>query len=447
MSGTLTLPTDSRDTKVYDVVYRGEPGRLTLTSKTFHYQADHVDAAIKCSWARVEKRQLSPPSAPTPLLKLVLVSGRTVVFEVASLRQLLELVKTVKDRMEANAPAAPEQAKNDDDYNNNNNNNNKSKAAPTKNSRMRYSANTEFMDTSDVKQKKGSIQRDNENENENGDIEDANPKAKPPISPTTKSTASDSQQQRRSSTGSQPPPVLTDQDEFLSQAHDKRNDSRRTLCYCPWDSVWCWLCLALFLAIVGLIVTLIVLFGLDNNNTNTIKHSSKPLCKDTASDTSKCPPDSGLEELYGIRSVEYVWAPDFVRLEYYISDYILNDSINLTVLDGVDCRGSDDQIVPLNNSWLKSELVDGAPVDGGANLYNEGKGTRQFDVVLQPIAGSDLTQAPFYTTNTANVDKAFLRVCVVFQIFYNKIDGFTESVEVRRNEMSRETTLRASWGI
>lgn len=443
MSVTATpplLPTDSsRETpKVYEVSYRGEPGKLTLHRKTFHYQADHVDATIQCSWARVEQRQLSPPNAPTPLLKLVLVSGRTAVFEVASLRLLLQLVKDVKERMEANQPiaaAAPEQAKNENDDNDDNDKEDK-KAPPTKNRRMRHFTNTEDTDR-DVKKKKRAAQR--YTANGDIDIEQAHRTTKRPTSPTTKSTASDSQHDQ--------PPVLTGQDEFLSQSHDKRNNSRRTLFYCPWDSVWCWLCLALFLAIVGLMVTLIVLFGFDNNDNNS-GSSGKPLCKGTAPDGSPCPPDSGLEKRYGIRSVEYVWAPAFVRLEYYISDYILTDSIGFTLLDGVECRGSENQPVPLNNTWIKSELVDGAPIDGGANLYNEGRGTRKLELVLSPLPGSDLTQAPFYSTNTASVDvKAFLRICVTFQVFYNKMDGFTETVEVRRNVVPWKRKRRASRGI
>ncbi|CAB9510820.1 expressed unknown protein [Seminavis robusta] len=455
---TTTTPTTTTfETKVYDVTYKGEPGRLTLANKFFHYEANFIEATIKCSWARVDRRQLSPPGADNYLIKLVLASGKTAVFEVETLPILLKLVKDVKARMEANKPKedSEEQAKKPEAFQDEE----ETKRQKKKN---RFSVNTEYIsmkdlskdpstenstegpDNNDVEQGKQPDDKDNKDNKDK--MKDASHRR----SQLRRSNRANSR--RRNSSKGPHPPVLAGQDPYLSQAHDKRDDSRRTICYCPWDSVWCWMCLCVFLALVVTIIVLVVLFVIpnDNNNNNNpwirnYQPKQGPLCKDVTDDLSKCPPDDGMEYRYGIRSVEYNWGPDNVRLEYAISDYILDTSMDFFVMDGVNCRGSDDKNVPKETPWLKFQLVDGAPEDGGPNVYNEGRGTRQFDIDIDLLASSNqLATAPFYFPNTAGDNKAFLRLCVNFQVFYNRLEGFTERKEVNYIENALELNMDVS---
>lgn len=84
-----------------DVSYKGEPGHLTVNDKVFHYQSDTSKTSVKCSWARVEKRQLSPESAKAHMVKLILVSGKSAVFTVRDRETLEELRNDMQLRMEA----------------------------------------------------------------------------------------------------------------------------------------------------------------------------------------------------------------------------------------------------------------------------------------------------------------------------------------------------------
>jgi TFIIH p62 subunit, N-terminal domain len=84
-----------------NVTYKQETGTLTLNDKMFHFQANEPSkTSVKCSWARVEKRQLSPPSAAQHMIKLLLVSGKTAVFTVKDRATLEELRNDCQSRME-----------------------------------------------------------------------------------------------------------------------------------------------------------------------------------------------------------------------------------------------------------------------------------------------------------------------------------------------------------
>lgn len=403
----------SSSKKSYEnVIYKGETGTLTLTQKFFHYQANIADASVKCNWARVEKRQLSPPGAEKPLLKLILSSGRTTVFEVDSTSTLLDLVKEAKARMEqAEQEPKPPQAL---------------EQAPE--------PQLDSVDSPTSKRKSAKEKREEEGENANNKPKTKRSSVKP--QPRRKDNKDDNDdgdeeapKKRRSSTSSATPPRLPGTaDPFLTQAKDRRDDSRATICYCCWDSIYCWICLAATVVLVLGIAVLIYFFAIKDKGGSHDRKNSLEQCADPMSPS--CPPDDGLEDRYGIRAVEYVWTTNEVRLEYYISDYILDSSVDFVVYDGVECRDSQDEEVPKDNEWLKVQLMDGAPQDGGANLYNEGKGTRQFDIVLSPRTESRLQDAPFYAINSAAVDRAFLRVCVGFHVHYNQIDGFNQTIEV-----------------
>ena len=70
-----------------DVGYKGEPGTLTVNDKIFHYQAHSTKTSVKCSWARVEKRQLSPETAKAHMIKLILYF---IIFVTLSRRTMKE---------------------------------------------------------------------------------------------------------------------------------------------------------------------------------------------------------------------------------------------------------------------------------------------------------------------------------------------------------------------
>ena len=84
-----------------DVNYKGKAGSLTLNDKVFHYQANNTKTSVKCSWVRVEKRQLSPETANQNMIKLVLVSGKTAVFTVKNRVVLEEMRNDMQNRMDA----------------------------------------------------------------------------------------------------------------------------------------------------------------------------------------------------------------------------------------------------------------------------------------------------------------------------------------------------------
>lgn len=509
LSGSFVTPPELLASKQYPVFYHSEPGILTLTDKVFHYQSHDTspdkNASVKCSWARVEKRQLSPPGTGHPQLKLVLVSGRTAVFEVEKLPQLLALVKDVKLRMDcaverkahqeqeklaqenerlanqqeedlkAEEEEAAAQATNKsplippsgppypppppppttgfedesihlEDLNADNakpvsavaSNNKKGAMPPKKDDGLRGSKNR-----ASVAPVLPPLTEENDDNKSSSalDVEQAPGKDSPGKESTASTTDSD---RARDST---PSTVIvsedfdtikkgdgeedTDEEDKKKASDDEDSASQQSRkkggCLAFLDNSWSWMCLVMTLIAIALfaVVLYLLLGNGDDGNSSLVTPPPGVNC-----DEIECPPDYGLEGRYGIRRVDYVWTPEYLRLEYIISDYILDGSINFAVWDGQDCRGKDQQVNVKNNTFLWVELVDSPEVDGGTNLYNEGKGKRHLDILIRLLGGVDVTTAPFYVQNGV-VGMSWYRFCVGFYINYNQVDDYTGLVEVR----------------
>ncbi|CAB9516589.1 expressed unknown protein [Seminavis robusta] len=341
------------DTETYaNVTYKQENGTLTLNDKVFHYQADAPSkTSVKCSWARVEKRQLSPASSKQHMIKMLLVSGKTAVFTVKNRQMLEDLRTSCQAHMEA------------------------AKAAKA---------------IEDPKKSIRQSQRDTE-------------------------AAMDSQ--RHSS-------VTSWRDEPVNNKNDKRDDDRDRDRFCAGCCAGTTFCLILICIICLLLaVTCFLIYWFVLKDTDAVQNVLKETgIKDK--DRSR-PPDVGEESRYGIRAVHHEWDSDEVSLQYELSDYIMDDSVKFILYDGLDCRLSDKDITR-DNQWLFIFLNN--PVgDGGAKLYNEGRGTRDFEVHFTLNKGQ-ITDAPFFTPN--GLDAGRLSFCVGLSVSYNKVDYWEYTEEV-----------------
>ncbi|CAB9516588.1 expressed unknown protein [Seminavis robusta] len=338
-----------------NVAYKQENGTLTLNDKVFHYQADAPSkTSVKCSWARVEKRQLSPASSKQHMIKLLLVSGKTAVFTVKN-RQMLEDLRT---SCQAHIEAA--------------------KAAHA--------------------------------------IEDP----KRSIRQSQRDTTMDSQQRNASVTSWHDEPV-NDED------YSKKN--LNTLCSL--------ICAGMICCIILMCIQffLIYWFHLKEDVQTIFTETTGSIMED---DRSR-PPDVGKESRYGIRSVNHEWDSDEVSLQYQLSDYIMDDSVKFILYDGLDCRRSDKDITR-DNQWLFIFLNN--PVgDGGAKLYNEGRGSRDFEVHFTLNKGQ-ITYAPFFTPN--GLDAGRLSFCVGLSVSYNKVDYWEYTKEVNAVERAVQMDIDLS---
>lgn len=342
------------DAETYgDVTYKGEKGMLVVTDKVFHYTANGASkTSVKCSWGRVEKRQLSPENSDVHMIKFVLVSGKTAAFELPDRAALEELRKDAQSRMEL------------------------AKQQDVKSSRR--ASETGFGDPST---RSG---RDWVDE---------------PSERVTKRTSN--VQRRRSSTSG------------------SRNGD--ACGWCCFGTLVCWLCVCIICILIALVAFLIYWFVVKDNEENVLKTIG---IDDSPTVDRNRPPDVGEEERYGIRSVYHDWDQDSVTLQYKLSDYIMDNSIQYRLYDGLDCRNSNKDITRDGN-WLFIDLK--LPADGGADLTNDGRGSRDVDIHFTLNKG-EISEAPFFLPN--GLEKARLNFCMGLIVNYNQVDYWSQVEEV-----------------
>ena len=385
----------------YNVRFKGEAGKLTLTDKIFSFQKDLNDDddstnknVVKCGWAHVTKRQTSPPNATQPMLKLFLASGRTAVFQVDDLTTLIGVLKDVKLRMEQHTTARAQEAET---------------------------------------QKKLRGTGTDTNTNQGGrvvrDLEQAR---------TSRTTKSRSQSAQIS-----PSPLVTVTSSTADPSEDEDGNSKNI-----WDrKMWRWLFILTTVVAMGLAAAFIYLLvtslgddsrGSSSSSSSFSKNNNQPVTDLTGCQATDmgCPPDWGLESRYNIRTTHYVWSPAMVTLEYIISDYILDTSVDYITYHDGDC-GNKDKLFSQqpqqdsDNSWIRVELVDAAIIDGGANLYNQGKGNRQFDILVKLLSNINIREAPFFEASSSDdEEKGTVNLCVGFLIHYNQVNGYQGKVVV-----------------
>jgi len=345
----------------------------------------------KCGWSHVVKRQTSPPNATQLMIKLFLASGKIAIFQVDDLATLIRLLKDVKARMEY------------------------------------Y----------EEQQKQQQLQMQRQRQQQQNQV--------------LSSSNRQEQQQRPVSKSIFPfkmikPIHSTNAEEEVKDVDDRNNHNNTP------SSIWeqqLWLGLCLVLSLVAFILAGMVIYLLLVGNTSDgeddadlrmgLFNTNIPVtdltgCQDT---DIGCPPDYGWESRYKIKAVHYVWSTSIVQIEYVISDYILDNSVDSVIqisTDTTDCGNTDgvpptpSQATPLQeyNSWLNIELINPSILDAGANLYNEGKGKRQFELHLKLLPNSNITDAPFFQPAVAEESATGLDgtvyVCATFLIKYNSYD-------------------------
>ena len=344
--------TTANTTKVLsNVTYKQEIGTLTLNEQVFHFQANAPSkTSVKCSWARVEKRQLSPASSDQHMIKLLLLSGKLAIFSVKDRATLEELRHDCQIRMDA--------AKNIQDPPNN-------------------------------RQSTTSTMGGSSNRSHSQRV-------------TTTTTTWEDEPIRQKST-----------------ANDKGADCCGWVCV---TSAFC--CFLFFVLLLLMAVAAFLIYWFIFRDPETVNDVLVNTGIRDPEDKSK-PPDYGQEARYGIRTpVNNDWNQDQLTLKYKLSDYILNDSISYRLYDGLKCReGSND--ITGNNQYLVMTLV--PPDDGGANLNNEGRGTRQFDLRVELNKGL-IADAPFFKPQ--GLEAAVLEYCVGLSVIYNKVEYWGQEQEV-----------------
>ena len=341
------------DTETYgDVTYKGEKGMLVVTDKVFHYTANGASkTSVKCSWARVEKRQLSPDTSAVHMLKLVLVSGKTAVFEVPTREALEELRNDAQSRMEL------------------------------------------------AKQNRDDSLRASRRQSETGfgDPSSSRDWVDEPSERMTKRT----QHRRRSSTSGSP--------------------NGDACGWCCFGTLVCWLCVCIICILIAVALFLVYWFVVKDNEEDVLKTIG---IDDSPTKDRNRPPDVGEEERYGIRSVYHDWDQNEVTLQYKLSDYIMDNSIQYKLYDGLDCRRSNNDITGDGN-WLFIDLK--LPADGGADLTNDGRGSRDVDIHFTLNKG-EISNAPFFVPN--GLEKARLNFCMGLIVNYNQVDYWSRVEEV-----------------
>ena len=345
---------DTIDDVIYNVTYKGEPGTLLFSDKVFHYQANgDSKTSVKCSWARVEKRQLSPASSsPVHMMKLILVSGKSAVFDVTDRETLEELRTDAQARMDR----AAEQS-----------------------------------------------QRRRQSVSEPAGLQD----------PSFRDVDTTHRQWV-----DEPTPTPHHKRRRSSTSGSRNGDA------CGWcciGSLVCWLCVCLICILLAVAAVLIYWFVVKDNEDELL---SSVGIGDAPRNTSQ-PPDYGNEARYGIRSVYHDWNQEEMTLNYKLSDYILDSSISYKLYDGLDCRRSANDITRTND-YLFMELI--LPQDGGANLGNQGRGSRNVDLHFTLNKGQ-ITSAPFFFPN--GLERARLNFCIGLLVHYNRVEYWNKEEEVR----------------
>lgn len=357
-----------------DVSYKGEPGTLTVNDKVFHYQAHATKTSVKCSWARVEKRQLSPETAKAHMIKLILISGKTAVFTVADRASLEELRNDMQARMEA------ARGRNQDDMTFRSNTSDFTKSMKSSEDKMDFtSRSTKSVNWQDE-----------------------------PVKPKAQRTGS-SAASKRSTTS-------------VQRYEEKQQDRNDGMGWCCFGTLFCWLlvcCICVAIAIAAFLVYWFVLKDSDVlEEVGIVESQNKSL-----------PPDWGHEERYGIRAVEHEWDSEEVTLSYRVSDYILENSISYKVYDGLGCR-TDANDITRSNQYLFIDFQH--PKDEGPNLSNRGTGTRgPFDLTFSLNKGQ-ISDAPFFVPIGLNT--AQLNFCIGLSIDYNQVEWWKQKKEVSEND-------------
>lgn len=349
------------DAETYgDITYKGEKGMLVITDQVFHYTANGTSkTSVKCSWNRVEKRQLSPENSPVHMIKFVLISGKTAVFEVPNREALEELRRDAQSRMDLA----------------------KANASMRASTASRRSSEAGFTDPST---RSGRDWVDEPSDNG-----------------TVKRRASSTVQRRRSSTSGSP-----------------NGDA------CGWccaGTLVCWLCTIIICILIALAAFLVYWFVIKDNEDDVLKTIG---IDDSPTVDRNKPPDFGNEERYGIRGAYHEWDSEEVTLQYKLSDYIMDQSIDYRLYDGLDCRRSANDITG-DGDWLFTRLI--LPNDGGADLTNEGRGSRDVDINIKLNRG-EITDAPFFYSN--GLEAGRLNFCIGLIINYNQIDYWSRVEEV-----------------
>jgi len=184
------------------------------------------------------------------------------------------------------------------------------------------------------------------------------------------------------------------------------------------------MCACITFLLVAIAAFLVYWFIFQDDDDEVLRAIGIPDGPTTQLDTSK-PPDYGNEARYGIRSVFHDWNQDELTLNYKVSDYILDSSMHYVIYDGLDCRRSNNDITS-SNKYLFIDFK--LPTDGGADLTNEGRGSRDVDLHFTLNKG-EITQAPFFLPN--GLDMGRLNFCLGLVVNYNQVDYWSRVEEVR----------------
>jgi len=364
-----------------DVSYKGEPGNLTVNDKVFHYQADSTKTSVKCSWARVEKRQLSPESAKTHMVKLILVSGKSAVFTVRDRETLEELRNDMQNRMEA------------------------AKARCADPNRASFRTKSMRMSEDDLDR----------------------------LDQSRKSVKWQDEPVRRGSVNNNKSRITSVRETRSYREEPKERDDDP--CGCFFGTLMCWLFCCCICLLVAIAAFLVYWFALkDEDFLEAVGIDDSPI------KNKDLPPDEGHEDRYGIRAVNHEWNSEEVTLKYMLSDYILDDSINFIVYDGLGCRTDANDITRSNQyifiDWRLPKN------DGGPDLNNKGTGSRGPYELYFTLNKGQIQDAPFYTQ--VGLETAQLNFCIGLSIDYNKVDYWSREQEVNAVETAIQINVDTS---
>jgi hypothetical protein len=210
------------------------------------------------------------------------------------------------------------------------------------------------------------------------------------------------------------------EDEPIKERQSTANPRSPRCCgVATWCCLFWFLIVLLLLGLAAFLLYWFIFRDTDAANDVLVAVGAKP----GAADESR-PPDVGKEARYGIRAVNHEWNQEELVFKYQVSDYILDESIRPILYDAVECRDGSNDIT--KNDYVFMSLV--KPQDTGANLNNDGRGSRQFDIRVILNKGT-IADAPFFTP--IGLEAAQLRFCVGFSVNYNKVNYWRTDEEVR----------------
>ena len=389
----------------------------TSTTTTTMTTSNSSRTCCKCKykWNQVLQRQLSPPNAVVqPMLKLIILSNddrgpRTVVvvFSVVDNSTLIRLVKNVKIRMD-NSNAA---------------------AAATGGAAAAAAA---------AAAESGSSVNATDDSNSNN------------VQKATTAPVSSLEEEERAAFLSGTPihdpvlhnPIKQKQNEDNNDDTNDEEDDEKWW-YCCWDDLWFFSCIGMLFVVVLLICGVIYITVLgrkhDSKSVSTeLKRPLPPPCKNDNDNNNNdnnnlpdCPPDYGLESRFGIRAVEYVWTTNDLDLQYFISDYVLESSIDYNVYDFEKDSSNNnnnkcDTTAPSPSANLFQlrllQKDDDDATAASVHLYNKGQGTKKIDLQLKMhsnVNSSTIIEATAFSPSGVTGQKGYLTFCLEFVIYYN----------------------------